>query len=91
VTHAPLQSPVAIAGASTSANVPLLGCRLWVAPGQATVFLSSSAAGLATYPLPIPPTLSLLGQSYCFQAAVLSPTTPNGFQLSAGLRCELGQ
>ena len=91
LSNCPSNGPVAIAGATTAANVPLLGCTLLLTPGQATVFLSSSTSGFAACSLPIPAATSLLGQQYHFQAAALSLVTANGFALSAGLRCVLGQ
>jgi hypothetical protein len=83
-------APAAIVGAAQPASVPLFGCTLLVAPGVATALVTSSATGLASVPLSVPNTASLLGADFYFQGAALQPTSANGFQLSAGLSIVLG-
>ncbi|MGB3969718.1 MAG: hypothetical protein WBO45_23485, partial [Planctomycetota bacterium] len=91
LVRAPANALVAIAGADAPAALPLSGCTLLVAPGQATVALTASPLGTAQVPLPVPTTATLLGVSFYFQGAALSSTASNGFVLSAGLRVDLGQ
>ena len=79
-----------VGAAPTSANVPVLGCTLLIAP-VVTLALLGSPAGFASVRMPLPPNPTLVGQSFFFQAAALTPASPAGLAFSAGLRLDLGQ
>jgi hypothetical protein len=83
-------APVALIAAFASANLPLAGCTLQVAPGQAFALLSSNAAGFANLPLPIPDVPTVLGMNVFFQSIVLDPAAAGGLAMSTGLQATIG-
>lgn len=83
-------SLVAFALGFASANLPVAGCSLLVAPGQVVEFRLANPGGFAELSLPLPSWSGLLGLSLYGQAANLRPTASAGFALSRGLVVTVG-
>lgn len=91
VTAAPANAPVLLVGANASANVPVLGCTLLVALGQAAALTTATQSGFARVPLPIPASPQLVGASLWFQAATTSAAAPSGIRLGPAIELRIGQ
>lgn len=72
-----------------SASIPFGPCTLLIAPAVTATILALGTR-TASLPVPLPATASLLGVPVFFQAFAFDPAAALGFQLSAGLRVDLG-
>jgi hypothetical protein len=73
------------------ANTPLGGgCTLLLGAGSVALFGVADARGNAALAIPIANDSRLIGQTLLAQGAVLSPSSPLGFDVTSGLRLRVG-
>ncbi|MFO1076302.1 MAG: hypothetical protein U1E73_01090 [Planctomycetota bacterium] len=91
LASAPADAPALVALDTDAVVVPILDCRLRCAGGLGMTFVSTSDAGSARWPLPLPLAPQFLGMRFCAQAAVAdSALSGRAFALTPAIGCTVG-
>jgi hypothetical protein len=84
------QQPAAFLLGFDTAFLSLPGaCRVFVSP--AWLAFATTAAGMASLPLPVPPAMTLAGLHVYAQAAALDPAVPSGLAVTPALDLRIGR